>query len=148
MENKLENPYFSTRLFGLNNYLEDLINTFENKIFPSTSLIIGKKGIGKFTLINHFLNYIFDKSYDREKCMINLNSDFSKKYLGGTFPNIIYLGENKAITPKIDDIRKLRDLVAHSSEFAETDEMCFSASRAVNFTLSLLSEISILDKKL
>ena len=84
MENKLENPYFSTRLFGLNNYLEDLINTFENKFFPSTSLIIGKKVL-KFTLINHFLNYIFDKSYDREKCMINLNSDFSKKYLAAHF---------------------------------------------------------------
>ncbi len=115
MENKLENPYFSIRLFGLNNYLGDLINTFENKIFPSTSLIIGKKGIGKFTLINHFLNYIFDKSYDREKCMINLNSDFSKKYLGGTFPNIIYLGENNAITPKIDDIRNIQNILMKSS---------------------------------
>ena len=66
-------------------------------------------------LINHFLNYIFDKSYDREKCMINLNSDFSKKYLGGTFPNIIYLGENKAITPKIDDIRNIQNILMKSS---------------------------------
>ncbi len=54
----------------------------------------------------------------------------------------------KQLKKQFEDIRKLRDLVAHSSEFAETDEMCFSASRAVNFTLSLLSEISILDKKL
>ena len=49
---------------------------------------------------------------------------------------------------KFEDIRKLRDLVAHSSEFAETEEMCFSASKAVNFTLNLLTEISMLDKKL
>ena len=54
----------------------------------------------------------------------------------------------KQLKRKFEDIRKLRDLVAHSSEFAETEEMCYSASRAVNFTLMLLTEITILDKKL
>lgn len=59
----------------------------------------------------------------------------------------IFSFTQKQLKKKFEDIRKLRDLVAHSSEFAETDEMCFSASRAVNFTLTLLSEISKLDEK-
>ena len=59
----------------------------------------------------------------------------------------IFSFTSKRLKKKFEDIRKLRDIVAHSSEFAETDEMCFSASRAVNFTLLLLSETSNLYKK-
>lgn len=59
----------------------------------------------------------------------------------------IFSFSQKQLKNKFEDIRKLRDLVAHSSEFAETDRMCHTASRAVNFTLILLSEIIKLDKK-
>ena len=54
-------PKKSSALFGLQeefDFLIDLLNT--NKL-PKILMLSGKKGSGKFTLINHFLNYIFDK---------------------------------------------------------------------------------------
>ena len=71
---KTFNPRETSKLFGLNRYY-DLIKSLHNsKKFPKVLLLSGKKGIGKFTLINHFLNYVFNKS----NYNINENS-FSKK---------------------------------------------------------------------
>ena len=51
----------SLELYGLDNYLDNLISLFEKKKFPKILLLTGAKGLGKNTLINHFLSYVFDK---------------------------------------------------------------------------------------
>ena len=44
-------------------------------------MISGKKGLGKFTLVNHFLNYVFAKdSYDLNKQSFDINSSFIKEF--------------------------------------------------------------------
>ena len=57
-----------------------LINLYNDKKFPRIIMISGKKGLGKFTLVNHFLNYVFAKdSYDLNKQSFDINSSFYKK---------------------------------------------------------------------
>ena len=55
----MTNPLASTKLFGLNNYLLDLIKLHDQEKFPKVIMLSGKKGLGKFTLVNHLMNYIF-----------------------------------------------------------------------------------------
>ena len=59
------NPKNSLVLFGLDEKLDFLINLYITKKFPKVLMISGKKGNGKFTLVNHFLTYAFDPdNYD------------------------------------------------------------------------------------
>ena len=46
-------PLFNPKLVALDEQFEQLINLYENKKFPKVLLLNGKKGLGKFTLINH-----------------------------------------------------------------------------------------------
>ena len=63
--NEYNEPKSSLILFGLDSKLDFLIKLYNSKKLPKILMISGKKGVGKFTLINHFLNYIFDKNnYD------------------------------------------------------------------------------------
>ena len=50
-----------TKLYELNDNLIELINLYEKRKLSNKILITGSKGIGKSTLINHFINYIFSK---------------------------------------------------------------------------------------
>ena len=65
------NQLYSTKLLGLDDYFNEMLKLYETKKFPKVLLLNGKKGIGKFTLVMHFINYIFSKneknSYDIEK---------------------------------------------------------------------------------
>ena len=75
-------------------------------------LISGKKGLGKFTLINHFLNYIFSKkTYDLNKKIISEKSEVFNKQLKGIFENIVHIKNEGIQKIKIDDVRKLKTLL-------------------------------------
>ena len=59
------NPSKSFKLIEMDNHLNHLIKLYKFKKFPKVILMSGKKGSGKFTLVNHFLNYIFSEdTYD------------------------------------------------------------------------------------
>lgn len=49
------------KLYGLEKKLSNLIELFENQKLPKVMMLTGKKGQGKFTLVNHLMSYIFDK---------------------------------------------------------------------------------------
>ena len=57
--NEYNDPKNSLVLFGLGDKLDFLIKLYNSKKLPKVLMITGKKGVGKFTLINHFLNYIY-----------------------------------------------------------------------------------------
>ena len=58
-------------LLGLKENLDFLINLDNLKKLPKVLMISGKKGVGKSTLISHFLNYKFDAiNYDKENNII------------------------------------------------------------------------------
>ena len=75
-----QKQFYSNRLVGLDNYFDDMVMLFEAKKFPKVLLLNGKKGIGKFTLIMHFINYVYSKSettrYNLKDMTINTNSIF------------------------------------------------------------------------
>ena len=93
MDYKIFNkPNNSLILLELGRYFQSLIKLYEIDKFPKVLMLTGTKGIGKSTLINHFLNYIYDKnSYDLKNNTINKSSIFNKHYLNNTLENIIYL---------------------------------------------------------
>ncbi len=116
MSNSYNNPTNSSVLFGLGYKLDFLIKLYESNKLPKVLMISGKKGIGKFTLINHFLNYLFDQhNYDIKSRIINNQSQFYKQYLDNVFPNIIYLSGNNFKSVKIDDIRNLKSTILKST---------------------------------
>ena len=52
-------------IFGLENELKNIIRLHEISKLPKVLMLSGEKGIGKFTLVLHFLTNYFDKKkYD------------------------------------------------------------------------------------
>ena len=51
-------PIGVTKLFGYNNFFNELINIIKNKKLPNKILISGPKGIGKSILGFHLSNYL------------------------------------------------------------------------------------------
>ena len=98
--NEYNDPKKSLVLFGLENKLDFLIKLYKSKKLPRVLMISGKKGIGKFTLINHFLNYIYDKDhYDLKNKSINSQTQFNKQYLNSIFSDIIWSQNHKRTNP-------------------------------------------------
>ena len=52
-------PIYTIKLFGLKEYLFDFIELFKKDKLPKVIMLSGEKGIGKFTLCFHLINYIF-----------------------------------------------------------------------------------------
>ena len=113
---KLDDPKNSLNLFGLDNFFDFLVNLLNTEKLPKVLLLSGNKGIGKFTLINHFLTYMYDKeNYDYDKKLINENSTFYKQYSKNLFQNITYLSGSKFNSIKIDEIRDLKSSIQKTS---------------------------------
>ena len=102
-------PKKTTNLFGLKDkflFFNKLIN---NQNAPKVVMLSGKKGLGKFTLINHIIHNYFDKkNYDMKNNIINEKSLFHKNFTNNLIPNIYYLNGSNFKNVKIDDIRDLK----------------------------------------
>ena len=103
------NPKQSLNLFGLQKHFEFLISLYKTKKFPKVLLLSGAKGIGKSTLVNHFLHYVYDeKNYDLNMCQINSDTNFHKLFIQNLYPNLIYLSGFEFTNVKIADIITLK----------------------------------------
>ena len=101
------NPINNFQLIGLEHYFGILKDLLIKDKLPQVLMLTGKKGIGKFTLINHILHYYYDKSNYDEKQNKFINSSFNKQFKSNLFPNIIFLN-SETDKVKIEDIRKLK----------------------------------------
>ena len=141
----LMNPKKSINLYGFENRLNFLVNLYKDNKLPQVLMISGKKGIGKFTLINHFLNYIFDNNYNLKDRIIDLNSKFNKQYLNEVFQNIIYLSGHNFKSIKIEDIRNLKETILSSSindnkRFIILDDIEQFNKNSLNALLKIIEE--------
>ena len=110
------NPLKSRKLFGMDIYFDNLLKLYNSNKFPKVILISGNKGLGKFTLVNHFLNYVFSTdTYNLEEKIIDKNSDVYQSQLNGLFYNIIHLNNEENNKLKIDDIRDLKTTLSQST---------------------------------
>ena len=145
------NKLYSKKLIGLDLHFNEMVKLYEAKKFPKVLLLSGKKGIGKFTLIMHFINYIYSKNettaYNVKDKAINANSPFYNLLLNKTTQDVIFIHaeENKNI--KIDDIRTLKSTLTNSSltnnpRFIVIDQVEFLNINSVNALLKSLEEPS------
>ncbi|MDB9752368.1 hypothetical protein OAA95_00755, partial [Pelagibacteraceae bacterium] len=110
--NDYNNPKKTVTLFELNDKLDFLINLYNLKKLPKVLMLSGYKGMGKFTLVNHFLNFVFDKeNYNLKNKQIDNQTIFYKQFLNNAFSNIIYFEGVSHKNVKIDDIRQLKSTI-------------------------------------
>ena len=135
------------KLYGLEKYLSNLIELFDNNKFPKVLMLTGKKGQGKFTLVNHLMSYIFDKeNYDlKNNCILNENKLHNIKE--NSNGNIIYFNCIKK-NIKIEEIRNLKSTLQKSSinnfnRFVIFDDVEYLSVNCVNSLLKTIEEPSI-----
>ena len=106
-------PLKSLKLIKMDNHFDYLVKLFNSNKFPKVMLLSGKKGSGKFTLINHFLNYILSKdTYDIENKIIDPKSKTYIDQSNNILSNIIHLKNEGSETIKIDSIRNLKTIIS------------------------------------
>ena len=146
--NEYIDPKNSLVLFGLGSKLDFLIKLYNLEKLPRVLMISGKKGVGKFTLVNHFLSYIYDKdNYDLKNKSINNKTQFYKQYLNNVFPNIIYLSGSNFKNIKIEDIRDLKSAILKTSiskkeRFIILDDIEIFNINSLNALLKIIEEPS------
>ncbi len=151
MYSKYQNIFHSTKLISLENELDEMIKLYEKNSFPKSFLLSGKKGIGKFTLVFHFLNYVYSKEentkYDFKENLINTKSNFYNSILNQTCLDVIFLQAEEGKNIKIDDVRDLKEIISRSSltnnpRFIIIDEVEFLNINSANALLKTLEEPS------
>ena len=144
--NIYNNPKQSLALYGLSEYLDFIINLYNFKKMPKVLMLSGKKGIGKFTLASHFINYLYNRNeYDLENKFINKKSSFYKSYIKDSFPNIIHLSADNFKSVKIDDIRSLKSQLSKSpiinkERFIILDDVELFNINSLNALLKIIEE--------
>ena len=144
--NEYNDPKNSLVLFGLGSKLDFLIKLYNSKKLPKVLMISGKKGVGKFTLINHFLSYIYDKdNYDLKNRSINNQTQFYKQYLNNIFSNIIYLSGDNFKNIKVDDVRDLKSTILKTTiinkeRFIVLDDIELFNTNSLNALLKIIEE--------
>ena len=109
----MNDPINQTKLFGLNNYFNELKYLFDNNKLPNKILLSGPKGSGKFTLSLHLINYILSKnedySYNYQNFQINEKNRSFKLIKNNTSPNF-YLIDIKKEKKNIE-VGQIRELI-------------------------------------
>jgi DNA polymerase III delta prime subunit len=146
------NPLNSTKLISMDHYFDEMNELYNSKKFPKVMLLNGKKGLGKFTLIVHFLNYIFTKneknSYNLNEKIINTDSFFYNQLLNQTNQDVILIKAEENRNIKIEDIRNLKANISNSSlsknpRFIVIDEVEFINDNSANALLKALEEPNV-----
>tara|TARA_Y100000389_G_scaffold196282_1_gene228976 strand:- start:28 stop:960 length:933 start_codon:yes stop_codon:yes gene_type:complete len=140
------NPKKSHQLYGLSENFNFLKELFIKKKVPKVLMLSGKKGLGKFTLINHLMHFIFEsKNYDEKIFLLNSDSTFHIQLSNNTFTNIIYLSGADYQNSKIENIRDLKKRIYQTSisdkaRFIIFDDVELFNNNCLNALLKLLEE--------
>lgn len=141
--------FYSINLISLEHHFDNMTKWYDSGFFPKVLLLNGKKGIGKFTLVMHFLNYIFSKNekkkYDLKNKLINVESIFYNSILNQTTQDVIFFKAEEGKNLKIEDIRNLKSILSKTSlsnepRFIIIDEVEFLNQNSANALLKTLEE--------
>ena len=146
------NPVNQIRLFGLDKYINELVDLYKNDKLPNKILLSGEKSIGKSTLAYHFINYVLS---DNEECKYNIDN-FSinpenhsyKTLLNKSNSNFIHV--NIRDDKKFIDINQIRELITNLNKtsfnikprFILIDNIEFLNNNSINALLKILEEPS------
>ena len=111
-------PSENKKLYGMNNFFNEIISLYDEKKMPTRILLSGKKGLGKATLSYHIINYILsideEFKYDLKKFTINENNRSFKLLQNNSHPNfylIDLLNEKKNI-----DVAQIREMITYTNK--------------------------------
>ena len=147
--NNLE-PINQTRLYGLDNYFNELAKFYKQGNYPNKILFSGQKGIGKSTLAYHFINYVLttdeDFKYDVQNFKINTNSPIFKTIKNKSNTNLITIDVND--NKKTIDINQIRELIHNLNKssfnnkprFILIDNIELLNANSINALLKILEE--------
>lgn len=139
-------PKNSLNLFGLSKDFNFLYSLYEQNNLPKVLLLTGTKGIGKSTLLNHFLISVFDKNnYNIAENIISTKSLIYNQFKNNIFSNIIHMKGADFSSVKIDDIRNLKTKIFQSSilnkdRFIILDDIELFNNNSVNALLKIIEE--------
>ncbi len=142
----LFNPKKTTNLYELKVNFNILKNLLAQNNLPNVLLLSGDKGIGKSTLVNHLMYYIFDKqNYNTTENNLFKKSNFYNQFLSNAFSNIIYLSGESFKNVKIEDIRILIDKILKTSlndgkRFIILDDVELFNNNALNALLKIIEK--------
>ena len=141
-------PKKTLKLFGLSQKFIFLKNLLIENRFPKVLMLTGLKGIGKFTLINHLMNFYYDKkNYDLKEFKINEKNIFYQQFLNNIYPNVYYLNAFDLKAVKIEDIRSLKNYlnktpINNDKRFIILDDVETLNINSLNALLRLIEEPS------
>ena len=111
-------PSENIKLYGMNNFFNEIIALHDEKKMPNKILLSGKKGIGKSTLAYHIINCILSKNedfkYNLNEFIINKDNRSFKLLKNNSHPNfylIDLLNEKKNI-----DIGQIREMITYTNK--------------------------------
>ena len=143
---KFFNSKKTLKLFGLEKEFDFLMNLYIKKKLPKVLMLSGQKGIGKSTLINHFLFLIFDKkNYDKKNFFLNSDSSLYKQFQDNIYPNILYVDGFNFKSVKIEDVRNLKKIIQQSSisnkeRFIVLDDVEIFNKSSLNALLKIIED--------
>ena len=135
------------KLYGLEKHLSNLIELFDNNNLPKVLMLTGKKGQGKFTLVNHLMSYIFDKKNYSLKDNSILNENKLQNIKENSNVNIVYFNCIQK-NVKIEEIRSLKltlqkSSINNSNRFVIFDDVEYLNENCVNALLKTIEEPSM-----
>ena len=142
------------KLFGYNKLFNNFKTLYKNNKLPKILILTGDKGIGKFTFIFHFINFILSKqakaSYDKENFSIQFDSEIVKKIKSNVEQNFNYLGCEKPSNVSVDSIRELKLKLSKTPlnnlpRFNVIDDVELINLNSANALLKLIEEPSDFD---
>ncbi len=137
----------SLELFGFKrefNFLKSLID--KNRL-PKSLLISGEKGVGKLTLINHFLcSYLDKQNYDLKNNKI-VKDIIHNQFMNNLHPSVIFLKGSDFSKVKIDNLRDLKVKILKTSlnnekRFIILDSVDIFNINSLNALLKIIEEPS------
>ncbi len=143
-------PINQTNLFGLDKFFLEFIRLYKRKKLPSKILLTGQKGLGKSTMVYHFINYALSIDeqfpYNIDNLKINENNHSFKTILNRSNPNFILI--NIDSEKKYIDINQIRNLISSlykssfnkKPRFVLIDNIEFLNINSINALLKILEE--------
>lgn len=142
------NPKKSINLLGMSQDFDFLKKLYINNRLPKVLMLSGNKGIGKSTIINHLMYYIFDrKNYNLDGYELNSNTAFYSQFLNNFYSNIIYISGSDFKNIKVEDIRNLKSKIFQTSilkkeRFIILDDVEIFNNSSLNALLKIIEEPS------
>ena len=127
-----------TKLIGYDSDFNELLKIFNESNLPNKIIFSGNKGIGKSTLVYHFINYIFSMneefSYDSKNKIINKENKSYKLVNNLCHPNFFKIEISKE--KKNIDIAQIREMILFTNK----------SSLNNNFKIILIDNVEYLNK--